>query len=45
MHKIDVHKLADEAELNSFYYTLMGWIILIRGGNLNCACRMTVGAR
>jgi MFS transporter, AAHS family, benzoate transport protein len=29
MHKLDIHKLADEAELNSFHYKLIGWVILI----------------
>jgi len=29
MQKIDVQKLADEAELNSFHYTIIGWIVLI----------------
>jgi MFS transporter, AAHS family, benzoate transport protein len=29
MHKLDIHKLADEAELNSFRYKLIGWVILI----------------
>ena len=29
MHKIDIHKLADEAKLNSFHYKLIGWVILI----------------
>jgi len=29
VHKIDIHKLADEAKLNSFHYKLIGWVILI----------------
>jgi len=29
MHKLDIHNLADEAELNSFHYKLIGWVILI----------------
>src|SRR4029077_987027 len=29
MRKLDIHKLADEAELNSFHYKLIGWVILI----------------
>jgi AAHS family benzoate transporter-like MFS transporter len=29
MHKLDILKLADEAELNSFHYKLIGWVILI----------------
>src|SRR6476661_9885310 len=29
MHKIDIHKLANEAKLNSFHYKLIGWVILI----------------
>jgi hypothetical protein len=28
MHKLDIRKLADEAELNSFHYKLIGWVIL-----------------
>ncbi len=29
MHKIDIHKLADEAKLNSFHYMVIGWVVLI----------------
>jgi AAHS family benzoate transporter-like MFS transporter len=29
MHKIDIHKLADEAKLNGFHYMVIGWVILI----------------
>lgn len=28
MHKLDIQKLADEAELSSFHYKLIGWVTL-----------------
>lgn len=29
MHQIDVHKLVDDATLNKFHYSVIGWVILI----------------